>query len=285
MQAFFISDLHGKLNRIRALNEKVLDESPDAVFIGGDILPPPGFSDRVETFIDHFLTNIEEVKKSCDTEFFIIMGNDDPRFYESSLLRADRAGLINYVHFKILPFESASIFGYSYIPPTPFRLKDFEKYDVSRYTDPGCVPPEEGSRTVERPQQEEKNIIISNDLLELGESISPDRSICLFHSPPYGCSLDVAGLHGKMIDWAPVDIHIGSFAIKRFIEEHQPLITLHGHVHESARLTGEWRERFGRTHSFSAAHDGPELALVRFDTEDIRSANRELIEVGQKEYT
>jgi hypothetical protein len=35
--------------------------------------------------------------------------------------------------------------------------------------------------------------------------------------------------------------------------------------------------RIGRTHLFSAAHDGPELALVRFDLEDPASATRELI--------
>ena len=66
-------------------------------------------------------------------------------------------------------------------------------------------------------------------------------------------------------------------AVQRFIEARQPLLTLHGHVHESARLTGTWRDRIGATHMFSGAHDGPELALVRFDLEDLGSATRELI--------
>jgi Icc-related predicted phosphoesterase len=69
---------------------------------------------------------------------------------------------------------------------------------------------------------------------------------------------------------------VGSIAVKRFIEARQPLLTLHGHVHESARLTGSWRDRIGRTHMFSAAHDGPELALVRFDLDDLDSAERQL---------
>ena len=56
-----------------------------------------------------------------------------------------------------------------------------------------------------------------------------------------------------------------------------PLVTLHGHVHESARLTGTWRCRIGRTHAFTAAHDGPELALVRFDPGDLEAATRELV--------
>ncbi len=79
------------------------------------------------------------------------------------------------------------------------------------------------------------------------------------------------------MDGAPLDVHVGSIAIRRFIQDRQPWITLHGHVHESARLTGSWRDRLGRTHLFSAAHDGEELALVRFDPENPADATRELI--------
>ena len=78
------------------------------------------------------------------------------------------------------------------------------------------------------------------------------------------------------MDHAPLDVHVGSIAIRRFIEARQPLATLHGHVHESARLTGAWQERIGRTVCLSAAHDGPELALVRFDLETPADASREL---------
>ena len=82
-----------------------------------------------------------------------------------------------------------------------------------------------------------------------------------------------------MVDHAPLDVNAGSIAIQRFIKKKQPFLTLHGHIHESARITGHWKERFGGTYSFTAAHDGPELALVRFDTENLENASRELIDV------
>ncbi|MEJ2636882.1 MAG: hypothetical protein P8184_16535 [Calditrichia bacterium] len=103
------------------------------------------------------------------------------------------------------------------------------------------------------------------------------NSIFLFHTPPYQTALDRAALDGKMIDYAPLDVHVGSIAVKRFIVGRQPLITLHGHVHESARITGKWQEKIGRTYAFSAAHDGPELALVKFDPEHPEKARRELL--------
>jgi Icc-related predicted phosphoesterase len=79
------------------------------------------------------------------------------------------------------------------------------------------------------------------------------------------------------VDHVPLDVHVGSIAIRRLIEDRQPLVTLHGHVHESTGLTSSWRDRIGRTHCFSAAHDGPELALVRFDLDDLERADRQLI--------
>jgi hypothetical protein len=48
-------------------------------------------------------------------------------------------------------------------------------------------------------------------------------------------------------------------------------------VHESARITGTWRDQIGRTQLFSAAHDGPELALVEFDLDSPEGATRELL--------
>jgi len=55
------------------------------------------------------------------------------------------------------------------------------------------------------------------------------------------------------------------------------MITLHGHVHESSDLTGSWQDRIGKTHLFSAAYHGPELALITFDLEDPRKAVRLLL--------
>jgi len=80
-----------------------------------------------------------------------------------------------------------------------------------------------------------------------------------------------------MYEHVPLDVHVGSIAVKRFIEERQPLLTLHGHIHESARLSGEWKIQIGRTVCINGAHDGPELALVRFDLESPEAPTRDLL--------
>ncbi|NVO19707.1 MAG: hypothetical protein HXX13_08405 [Bacteroidetes bacterium] len=97
------------------------------------------------------------------------------------------------------------------------------------------------------------------------------------HSPPYQCNLGRAALDGKVVDHIPLDVHVGSITIQRFIESKQPYITLHVHVHESMRLTGEWKQRFGNTWSFNAAHDGSELSLIVFELHNPQWAERILI--------
>ena len=182
-----------------------------------------------------------------------------------------------YIHNKTVGFNNLYVSGYSYVPPTPYQLKDWEKYDVSRFVDVGAISPEDGIRTTKISEDQIRYSTISEDLKVLSKNAPVEKTIFLFHSPPYKTNLDRADLDGKKVDHVSVDVYVGSIAIKRFIDSKQPFLTLHGHVHESTRLTGKWKEKFGRTYSFSAAHDGKELAIVKFDTENLEKATRILI--------
>jgi Icc-related predicted phosphoesterase len=282
LKCIFVSDLHGKKGHYNRLFKIISNELPDGVFFGGDLLPLKlKHYNNMEDFIENILlSKIESIKKKSDKQvrFFLIMGNDDPKIYESIFVDADRIGLINYVQESSVKFGNHYVSGYSFVPPTPFILKDWEKYDVSRFVDVGAISPEEGMRTVHIDNDKIKFSTIIDDLKKLSQISPPEKTIFLFHSPPYKSLLDRASLDGKKLDHAPFDVHIGSIAIKRFITEFQPFITLHGHVHESSRLTGSWKEKFGKTFSFSAAYEGSELAIIRFNTENLENASRELIE-------
>ena len=283
MKCIFVTDLHGRDKLFKKLFEIIEKEKPDAVFIGGDLLPNQ-FSIKIsmEEFLERNLfSKINDIKSKISKKivFFVIMGNDDPRIFEKIFKEKDKEGVIKYVHFKTVNLGKLFVTGYSYVPPTPFQLKDWERYDVSRFVDVGAISPESGMRTVKVEKDEIVYSTISEDIKKLTKKAPVEKTIFLFHSPPYKSNLDRASLDGKKVDHAPMDVNVGSIAIQRFIEKKQPLITLHGHVHESARLTGNWVEKKGNTYSFSAAHDGPELSLIRFDTENLEKAKRELIPV------
>jgi Icc-related predicted phosphoesterase len=74
-------------------------------------------------------------------------------------------------------------------------------------------------------------------------------SNCIFnlHAPPYDSTLDIAPLLDE--DLRPVvscgdllKVPVGSKAVRESIEKWQPLLGLHGHIHESASQT-----KLGRT--------------------------------------
>ena len=285
MLCFFASDLHGSVDRYRALFSLIERERPDAVFLGGDLLPAymipwrdpeSGGDDFVVDFLSAGFKRLRDLLGDGYPSVFLILGNDDLRAEEPAILQEAERGTWHYMHKRARTLGDLRIYGYSHVPPSPFLLKDWERYDVSRFVDPGSVSPEEGRRSVAREEREIRHATIKDDLERLAGDDDLERAILLFHSPPYKTSLDRAALDGRKVDHVPLDVHVGSIAIRRFVEERQPLVTLHGHVHESARLTGSWRDRIGRTHLFGAAHDGPELALVRFDPDEPERATRDL---------
>lgn len=282
----FVSDLHGQIERYESLFDAILQDQPMGVFLGGDLLPS-GFSSlgvqerAYGDFLSEYLAaRFEDLRSTMGPAFpqvFVILGNDDPRCEEGTVQEIAARGLWHYAHNREVPFHGFRIFGYSYVPPTPFRLKDWERYDVSRYVPPGSVSPEEGARSVEVSPQEAKYSTIKEDLELLAGEGSLENAVFLFHTPPHETALDRAALDGKSIDYVPLDLHVGSIAVRRFIEERQPLMTLHGHIHESPRLTGSWKDQLGQTPLFSGGHDGPELALVRIDLENPAQATRVLV--------
>ena len=281
----FAADLHGSLERYDKLFAAGARERPAAILLGGDLLPgfaggggpPLGDGGFLLEALAPRLARLREATAPEPPEVFAVLGNDDPRVEEEALRELESRGLLVYLHGTRRRCHGHDLYGYGCVPPTPFLLKDWERYDVSRHLDPGDVSPEEGWRTVPVRPGEVRWGTIAGDLAELAGTGDLDGAIFLFHAPPYDTPLDRAALDGSLVDHVPLDPHVGSIAIRRFLEARQPLAALCGHVHESARLTGEWRTRLGRTVCLSAAHDGPELALVRFPLDAPGSASRELL--------
>jgi len=280
----FVTDLHGHTERYDKLFAAMVLQRPDAIFLGGDLLPRSSLSAirsvRGDFVREYLIPGFRKTREAMGPDYphiFLILGNDDPRCLERDFIVAAEEGIWHYVHGQRLSWQNYTIYGFAYVPPTPFQLKDWERYDVSRHVPPGSISPEEGVRSVPVEESYVKWGTIEQDLAVLAGGDALERAVFLFHTPPCDTPLDRAALDGKTYEHVPLDVHVGSIAVTRFVRERQPLLTLHGHVHESTRLTGEWKIRTGRTVSINGAHDGPELALVRFDLESPGEATRELL--------
>jgi hypothetical protein len=74
---------------------------------------------------------------------------------------------------------------------------------------------------------------------EIQRASSTENLVCDFHSPPYNTILDSAPKLGKdmqlkYVMGQPLTEHVGSKAVRKVLEEYQPKLSLHGHIHESA---------------------------------------------------
>jgi Icc-related predicted phosphoesterase len=288
-RCFLASDLHGSPGRYRALWRTASSERPALIFLAGDLLPgglghgasePRAEGDFIEDFmVDGFLA-LKEALGDAAPRVLMVPGNDDPASAVPALARGEERGAWESIHGRRIRVEGRPVYGYACVPPSPFLLKDWERYDVSRYVDPGSVSPEEGWRSQPMDAYELRWRTIARELEALTRGQDLKDAVLLLHAPPYDTPLDLADLQGRMVEHVPVDPHIGSIAVRRLIQARQPWLTLHGHVHESSRLTGHWKARLGETVMISAAHDEPSLCLVRFDLDEPWEATRELIEVS-----
>ena len=95
------------------------------------------------------------------------------------------------------------------------------------------------------PREEDEPALKERNLGVIKQATAPPEKLVLgLHAPPFDTQLDVAPkIHWESLTVKGQDVaHVGSSAVKEVIEEVQPLLSLHGHIHESRAAV-----RSGRT--------------------------------------
>jgi len=252
MKFLYTSDLHGEIHLYQELLSLAISSSSEIMAIGGDLLPSFAPTKRYEdmvpnqkTFIDQFLSPFfKKILEATPIEqIFLIPGNWDLGY---PFLFKESTGKIIDLNQKSCRLRNGyELIGYPFVPPTPFRPKDYEKMDDRE----APWPPQKNPCYIRSSDQADRLIPIDPYLYLRGrETIKEDldrvpgplharRTIYIMHSPPWGTPLDLIQ-GGKPA---------GSRSIKTFIERNQPLITLHGHIHESPELSGAYMARLGQT--------------------------------------
>lgn len=124
LQSFFVSDLHGAIDRYQKLFQKIEDEKPDILFLGGDLLPSGLFlltknDQQVVDFLHDFLIpGFNTLKQKLGKRYpatFCILGNDDGRSEENIILQAEKREsgstyTIKKYNSKILQFMATLMF-------------------------------------------------------------------------------------------------------------------------------------------------------------------------------
>lgn len=262
MKVIFTSDIHGNEWQYKKLVEFAIDSSVAAVIVGGDLAPKDEPMDYIGSQRRFFEKRLPELmgplqEELPDARVYMMMGNDDCVSNLDVFQKHD--ALYRDLHMRRFALnEDFDIVGYANVPITPFGLKDWERYDRSS----GEVQPDARLKGVKSMSGEfedftftEKDRLqsIESDLVDGIFTKTPEKTVYVIHSPPYGTGLDQ--VHRG---------HVGSKPMRSFIEKEQPYITLHGHIHETVELSGEFAEKIGETYCFSSGNHniGPLSVLV-----------------------
>ena len=163
------------------------------MLLGGDLLPHPMAkldeeqipdADFLGGWLARRLATLRRQLGDDYPEMLLILGNDDARAEEEALRGPEQEGLWRYINERRVEVAHWPVYGYAFCPPSPFQLKDFEKYDLSRFVDPGSLSPEEGARTVPLTADEARYGTIKNDLEALAGEDDLERGDLPLPLPP-----------------------------------------------------------------------------------------------------
>jgi Icc-related predicted phosphoesterase len=151
-----------------------------------------------------------------DIRCFVMPGNDDPDSLEGVIRTAER---VESCDEKVVQFDGYSMLSLGYSNRTPWNSPR-ELDEDALYT----------------------RIVALADQIE-----DQTRAVWNIHVPPHDSQLDTAAeldedFNMVLIGKQPHLIPVGSSAVRDAIERYQPLVALHGHIHESPGAT-----RIGRT--------------------------------------
>jgi Icc-related predicted phosphoesterase len=201
--------------------------------------------DCMKQSVSSWLRLAEERLKGTGTSCYISPGNDDE--YEID-------PILNASTYVINPEEKVIMLDGAY------EMVTMGKANMTPWKCPRDVAEEEVEKILRSLTSQVKDF---------------SRAIFNIHVPPYDTLLDVAPeLDGELKtivkSGQPSMIHVGSTSVRKAIEMHQPMLGLHGHIHESKGV-----EKIGRTICLNPGSEYQEgilrAAIITLDTGKLKN--------------
>jgi uncharacterized protein len=270
MRLVYTADLHGDIQSYRSLFNLAVSTGARAAIVGGDLFPNAinrhNALDRQRSFVVQALRPLLEQFRAAhpDIQIYLLPGNDDWAAAFTALEELEVAQLAYPLHERVYALMEATLWlaGYACVPLTPFSIKDYERRDdgplppfgfgMAYASWDGVIRPVDAHEVAALPS-------IAEGLAALAHRSDPSRTIYVCHTPPANTPLDEM----------PREKHVGSRALRAFIERYAPPLTLHGHIHEAPELSGRYAVQLGTTWCVNPGHDRQLFHGVSLDSDDI----------------
>jgi len=297
MRLVYSADLHGDADSYRSLLDLAVELGARAAIVGGDLLPHAiKLQSAIQDQRDFITTQLRPLLAGFRSQHpaigvYLLAGNDDWAAAIAALADLEQEDLVYPLHERAYRLSTTNdrqassalhvvrrqtsdadlwLAGYACVPVTPFSIKDYERRDeaapASEHGTPripfdfgmayaswdGTLQKIEPAALASRPS-------IADDLGELARQSDPRRTIYVCHTPPADTPLDQM----------PRGRHVGSRALRAFIERRRPLLTLHGHIHEAPDESGRFAIQLGDTWSINPGHSPRRFQAITLDTDDL----------------
>lgn len=267
----YVTDLHGDRRKYERTFALAVETGAWLVINGGDMLPHGRMHEDQERFLREFLDPLFARYQAAGIRHFGMPANDDLRVHDPLFDGiCSRYPLVENLAGRKVAAGSYEFLGFPLVTDYPFRLKDRARMDSAEFV----LPAQFGRALLSRPggweeipdwESHARSLpTIGQELAALPAPEDPDRAVYVIHGPPAGLGLDV--VRGGQ--------PVGSASTARFIETVQPLLTLHGHIHESPEESGVWQGRLGKTVCLQPGQSAAGLTVVAGSLEEMRFTRR-----------
>ncbi len=219
----------------------------DAVVVAGDLFPTDKGGNLIEiqkVFIETTFVTFCSLADKIKIPVLCCLGNDDlvcnEKLFNNIIFKHQ---YVRNVTRKKITLKGFEFIGFDLVVDYPFRLKDRCRLDndddVSPKLKNGAYITINGSwEKVSRwPSEVKQWPTLEKELGKLVAPINFNKAIYIIHMPPTQLGFDLC-FHGK---------EVGSTSVYSFLNKHQPLLSLHGHIHESPEYSNKWKGEIGKT--------------------------------------
>jgi Icc-related predicted phosphoesterase len=178
------------------------------------------FHQQMLRVLEQWMALADERLKDSDIRCFVSPGNDDPFIIDDVLRRSQRVEIGEGRAIEI--GDGFTLISTGWANVTPWKTyRELPEPELAARLE-AMIPPQ----------------------------LNMQRTIFNFHCPPYGSNLDEApqiDAELNVKDAGRSLVPVGSTAVRDAIMKHQPLLSLHGHIHE-----GKGTARLGKTLAINA---------------------------------
>ncbi len=209
--------------------------------------------------------------KEGGAELVLILGNDDNQHVIPEMEKGDKEGLWHYVADRVKEVRGYEFCGCPWIRDYPFGYKYWvaAESEEDLFMEPFQLGPPviiNQDNAIEEMLDSKAYLLGKPSIAASLESMAMrvkdiSKSIWLVHQPPVNLDFDLCGSGAR----------VGSPAVYNFLSAKQPLLSIHGHIHEAPEVNGNiWAKKLGQTMCIQAGQPEKGISYALFELKDAK---------------